>query len=149
MENEFKRIVEINGVKIEVDLRTAKRVDEFKVGSYIKILKKEYSSYQSHFGMIVGFDEFKMLPTIIVAWLSQSNWDDPLQFSYINAESKDIEICAVQESDFSLKKGDILEHFQRKINKSKQEIQDIEMKRDYFIKMFGKYFEQLKVSDVC
>ena len=40
---EEKRIVEIDGVKIEVDLRTAKRVDSYKVGDNVKILEKEKS----------------------------------------------------------------------------------------------------------
>ena len=34
--DENKRIIEVNGVKIEVDLRSAKRIDEFKVGGYRK-----------------------------------------------------------------------------------------------------------------
>ena len=35
---EEKRIVEIDGVKIEVDLRTAKRIDTFAVGDNVKVL---------------------------------------------------------------------------------------------------------------
>ena len=40
---EEKRIVEIDGVKIEVDLRTAKRIDTFRVGDNVKVLCKEYN----------------------------------------------------------------------------------------------------------
>lgn len=59
-----KTIVEINGIKLEVDLRTAKRVEEYKVGDMVKVLKKEYGdSYKSYAGMIVGFDAFVALPT--------------------------------------------------------------------------------------
>lgn len=46
-----KRIIEVNGVKLEVDLRNARRVDEFRVGSPVKVLVKNYSTYESHFGM--------------------------------------------------------------------------------------------------
>ena len=32
-----KQIIEINGVKLEVDLSTAKRIDEFRVGDTVKV----------------------------------------------------------------------------------------------------------------
>ena len=34
---EEKRIIDINGMKMEVDLRTAKRIDTFKVGDNVKV----------------------------------------------------------------------------------------------------------------
>ena len=43
MSEDNKRIVEIDGVKIEVDLRKAKRVDSFQVGDNVKILEKKYN----------------------------------------------------------------------------------------------------------
>ena len=35
---EEKRLVEINGIKMEVDMRSARRVDTFKVGDNVKVL---------------------------------------------------------------------------------------------------------------
>ena len=142
MENEFKRIVEINGIKVEVDLRTAKRVDHFKVGDAVKILNKRYSdTYESHFGMIVGFDEFKKLPTIIVAYLDTSTWESPLKFKYINSETKDVEICPQDPKDLGVEKSDIIQAFDREENKKEQELLEIKRKRKYFNEMFGRYFE--------
>ena len=40
---EEKRIIEVNGIKMEVDLRNAKRIDQFKVGDSVKVLVKSYS----------------------------------------------------------------------------------------------------------
>ena len=40
-----KTIVEINGIKMEVDLRHATRVEEFKIGSKVKVLKKQYENH--------------------------------------------------------------------------------------------------------
>lgn len=69
MNDQNKRVIEINGVKLEVDMRYAKRVDELRVGSKVKVLNKEYSSYKVYPGVIVGFEEFDNLPTIVVAYL--------------------------------------------------------------------------------
>lgn len=54
-------IVEINGIKMAIDERTAtiQKVDTFKVGDPVKVLIKEYSSYNAKFGVIIGFDNFK------------------------------------------------------------------------------------------
>lgn len=138
-----KRIVEINGVKIEVDLRTAKRVEEFKVGDAVKILVKKYGdSYESHFGMIVGFDEFKALPTIIIAYVdtSWSGSGEPLKFAYLNAKTEGIEICAHDAKDIGLKQADILHSFDRLMTKKSEELRDLERRRFYFNEMFGRYF---------
>lgn len=41
-------IIEINGVKLEIDLRHAKRIDNLRVGDTVKVLRKRYDdSYES------------------------------------------------------------------------------------------------------
>ena len=70
MENqEQKRIIEVNGVKMEIDLRNAKVVENYKVGDYVKVLIKEYNSYKSYIGNIIVFDNFEKTPTIVIAYL--------------------------------------------------------------------------------
>ena len=44
-------IIEINGLKLEIDLRSAKRIDSFRVGDNVKILRKDYNSYKSCYGV--------------------------------------------------------------------------------------------------
>ena len=78
-----KRIIEIDGVKVEVDLRTAKRVDSFKVGDNIKILDKEYDNYKVKPGIIVDFAEFQELPTIVIAVFEEGSWSSVPNISFI------------------------------------------------------------------
>lgn len=139
-----KRIVEINGVKLEIDLRTAKRIDEYKIGDSIKVLIKSYGEkWDSHFGMIVAFDEFKTRPTMIIAYLkSAGSWENPLSFVYLNSDSKDVEICHHDAADIGVERSDILTAFDREISKKEQELKEIARKRDYFERMFGRYFEK-------
>lgn len=139
--NENLRIVEINGVKIEVDLRTAKRIDCFKVGDAVKVLvKPSYSnSYESKLGMIVGFDEFKNLPTIIVATLS---YDGSIEIKAINAETKDLEIAPLTEFTFGWSKSDMLKKFDREIAQKEQELLEKQQKKEVFLSQFGRFFEK-------
>ncbi len=145
-----KRIVEIEGVKIEVDMRTAKKVDSYKVGDNIKVLVKEYSGYKSHAGVIVGFDDFQKLPTIIIAYVNTSSYETPIKFAYLNSDSKEVEICPSDPEEMPIDKNDVIEMINKKILKAEEEVRDLNSKKNYFLKHFALYFkahdEHLSVS---
>ena len=85
---EERTVVEINGVKMEVDLRTARTIDTYKVGDRVKVLVKKYSdTYETHHGVIVAFDNFENLPTITVCYIT-TGYNGDLSFSYINEKNK-------------------------------------------------------------
>ena len=48
------QVIEINGVKLEVDMRYAKRVDLLRIGSRVKVLVKTYSEYKIYPGVKIG-----------------------------------------------------------------------------------------------
>ena len=141
MENENKRIIEVNGVKMEIDLRQAKVIDNYKVGDYVKILVKEYSGYKSYIGNIIGFDNFEKNPTIVIAYLKNEYSTASIEFAYFNSASEDIEITTLNDWDIPLKKSAILEQFQKEILKKEQEVTELKNKANIFEQLFGKYFE--------
>lgn len=142
-EKEHFRTVEINGIKMEVDLRTAKRVDSYRIGDKVKILTKAYSGYESHPGVIVGFDEFKNRPTIVVAYvkIDHSN-DGAVHFAYIHEGNGDIEIVALNSDDLIPTRETVVATFDRLIAKKKLELADLDAKRSYFLERFGAAFAE-------
>lgn len=136
----MSKIIEINGVKIEVDERTAsiQRVDTFKIGDSVKILHRQYDSSAGDikYAIIIGFDQFKSLPTITVAYLDYSE----IKYAYINSSSKH-ELLAVEAHDLAMEKTWVIDRMQDRIIKKEQELADEKAKLDVFIKMFGKYFK--------
>lgn len=138
MNNEEKTIIEVQGVKLEVDLRHAKRIDKFKIGDAVKVLVKEYSDQRVYPGVIVGFENFKDLPTIVVCYLSKYNSE--LKFNFFNAQSKDFDITASHDSYIAIEKGDVVENMDRAIIKKEEELADLKRKKQYFLKHFDKYF---------
>lgn len=142
-----KRIIEINGVKMEIDLRHAKVVDNFKVGDNIKVLIKGYSDYKSNVGMIVGFDEFQKLPTIVIAYLDIDYSTTAIKFVYYNSESKDVEICKINDWDIPYSKQQILDRLDREIDKKTEELRELNSKKEVFLSMFGKYFESKNITE--
>ena len=137
--NEEKRIVEINGVKLEVDLRSAKRIDEFKVGDTVKVLDNRNDKNEVRTGVITDFANFKELPTIIVAvYKAGDYWSKPtIEFIPFNAETKGIEIVGVSAEEIIVSKETIVNKFDDEIAKKRDELNDLIVKRDTFVKYFG------------
>ena len=138
-----KRIVEINGVKLEVDLSTAKVVENYRVGDNVKVLIKKYNNYESNAGVIVGFDEFKNLPTIVIAYLDIGYERAEINFVYLNAQTKDCEICPMLERELPFDKARVLDMFNRNIEKCEQTLTDAKNKKAYFLAEFGTYFKDI------
>lgn len=132
------RIVEINGVKVEVDLRQAREVRSYRVGDKVKLLRKTYDGYKTHPGVIVGFDNFEKLPTIVIAYFESSWTADPkIEFAYLNAQSKDVEACPMIGDEEAPTLEEFNAYFGRAVEKKRAEIRELEEKRDYFVRRFG------------
>ncbi len=138
---ETTKIIEINGVKMEIDLRSAKVIDNYKVGDNIKILVKDYDNFKSYLGTIIGFDEFEKTPTIVIAYLKTQYGSATIEFVYYNSKTKDVEICPLNNWDLPVSKQQVLDRFDGEIEKKKNELSETEQKKKLFIELFGKYFE--------
>lgn len=138
-----KTIIEINGVKLEVDLRYAKRVEHLAVGSRVKCLIKSYGDdYKVLPGVIVGFEPFEKLPSIIVAYLDIDYSTASLKFKSYNAKSVDFEIVAdIDNNALEVNKLDILQKMDREVEKKRVELEEIEQRRAFFVTNFQAYFQ--------
>ena len=137
---EDKRIIEINGIKLEVDMRSARRIDEFKVGDSVKVLDSRDDRNEMRSGVITDFANFKELPTIMVAiYKAGSYWERPtIEFIPFNAETKGIEIVGVNAEEIIVSRDTVVQKFDDEITKKRDELNDLIIKRDTFVKYFGK-----------
>lgn len=136
-------IVEINGIKMEVDLRHAKKIEHYKVGDNVKVLVKEYSNYASYPGVIIGFDEFAKLPTISVCYL-KTGYNAEVKFVYINSESQDVEIVHMTDAD-RMELNLAPEQLDREILKKEAEIADLKSKKAYFLENFNRHLAPVEL----
>lgn len=141
---EDKKIIEVGGVKLEIDLRHARTVETYKIGDSIKVLTKVYEGYQAHPGIIVGFDNFAKLPSINIAYIDIDYKSAELKFIAFNKNTKDVEICVSDEIQLTFKKSDVINVIDRKIAHAETELAEIKMRKAYFLKNFGLYFEKPK-----
>lgn len=134
-----KKIIEVNGVKLEVDMRYAKRIDEFRVGDTVKVLDNRSERNELKTGVITDFANFKELPTIMVAVYKQGDyWSSPtVEFIPYNSETEGIEIVGVSAEEVIVSKETIVQKFDDQIAKKRDELNDLIIKRDTFVKYFG------------
>lgn len=136
-------IIEINGVKLEVDLRNAKRIDTLTVGDRVKCLVKGYGGGMSTYpGIVAGFEPFPSLPSIVVAYLDTSYASKGLVFKTFNSETKDFEIVAdLDQNSLELNRDDVLRTFARDESVKERELQEIRDRRNFFEANFGAWFK--------
>jgi len=142
-------IIEVNGVKIEVDLRTARRIETIKVGSPVKLLSKGgYSSSQTVYpGVVIGFEPFKDLPTIIVAYV-EADWSTAkIKIAHINSKQEAFDLIAAVDKDFSVDKISILSQFNRQIDQKRKEIEAIEEQKRYFETNFATFWTRVQAEE--
>lgn len=145
-----KKLIEINGVKLEVDMRHARKVDDFKVGDNVKVLVKEYGdNYKSHGGVIVGFDNFENLPTIVICYCELSYSSAEIKFVYLNQKSKDIEICHMGEFEKLIDLNSAKQMMEREVVKKESELLDIKRKQQYFLAHYEKTLSGITFEGKC
>ena len=145
MKNKNKKVIEINGIKMEIDLRKAKVIDEYKVGDNLKVLVKDYGDgFKSYIGTIIGFDEFEHHPTIVIAYLKTAYATGTIEYLYYNDATKDTEVCPLNDWDIPITKTEIIDQFDSEIKKAQSQIKEVQNKKKLFSQLFGKYFEKIE-----
>ena len=140
---EDKRIIEINGVKLEVDLRNALNVESYKIGDNVKVLIEEYNNnFKSYPGVIIGFDNFKKLPTILIAYLVTDYSSAKIEFEYFNSKTEKVEICPASKNEIPFEKSKVLELLDSQIIKAEESVKDLKNKKEYFLNNFNAYFKE-------
>ena len=147
MSDTEKTIVEVNGVKLEVDVRYARRIEEIRVGDRVKVLTKKYDGFNVDPGIVIGFEPFNQLPTIIVAYVTSSWSSAEIKFLHYNAKSQDTEIVRAEDDDLSIDRSDIIARFEREIAGKEREIADIREKITYFEKHFRQYWANVAAPE--
>ena len=141
--------IEINGIKMEVDLRHATRIDDLKVGDRVKILVKEYTDYKVHAGIVIGFEPFQKLPTVIVAYVEKSWKAADLKFLYFNNDTRETEMVkAIDDDQLDFDKNEVLRLLDREIEQHRAQIAEIENRKAYFLNNFKAYWERVDAEDV-
>lgn len=143
-----KTIIEVNGVKLEIDLRTARRIEEIRIGSPVKLLSKGgYGSGKVHPGVVIGFEPFKDLPTILVAYIEEDWSNATIKIAAINSKQENFDMVAAVDPDFAVDRDAIIKRFERQISAKEREIDTIREQQKYFETNFKAFWAQVSRQD--
>jgi hypothetical protein len=147
MSEENKRIVEIDGVKLEVDLRTAKVVDRYRIGDPVRVLHPG-TGYGTGIkpGVIIGFCEFDKNPAIEILELDSEYSGATFKLiTIVSGQDNPVQIAPYDRYSGLFSQTDIVTRFDREIQKKELELADLKLKKEYFISDFMKAFQQIGV----
>ena len=131
-------IIEVAGVKLDIDERTAKTVESYKVGDAVKVLIKQYGdTWEACPGVIIGFAAFANRPGIEVLYLSCRYSSTEVKMALLTAESKDLEIAPMSDYEVAFDRADVLDRMDGEIQKGREAVRLLETKRAAFVKFFG------------
>ena len=140
-----KRIVEIQGVKLEVDMRDAIKIEHYKLHDNVKVLiNKGYGDtkdWKMYPGVIAGFVQFQNKPIIIIAYLDIHYDEAKLEFINLASDTKEVEIAPALPEELPIKEADVIGVLDAAIEKKKAELREAQAKKYYFQNNFNKYFE--------
>lgn len=142
------KIVDIKGVKIQIEAPQAKIIENYRIGDTIKILIKEYSdSWTSYPGIIVGFDDFDELPTIIICYISNYYSTPEIKTAYFHEKCDKIEItkCCAYELSFDYEA--ILDALNNDLKEKQIKAEEVKAKINYFMRHFGEKFAKFANED--
>lgn len=135
-----RRTIEVNGIKLEVDMSTARRIDTFRVGDNVKLLKKadSYNSAKVFAGIITSFDNFKDSPSITVAYVKPQTYgcSPNIEFVYLTKDNTEFEMVLASDDEIKLSGDGVIESFERMISQKENEASELREKLAYFKKYF-------------
>lgn len=144
--NEISKIEQfaVGAITIAAGRDAAIRAEVLKVGDAVRVLvKPSYGEPAVHTGVIVGFEPFKELPTVIIAYVEVGYGKAEMKMLYFNEKSKDTEILpAAPDCMIDIERSRVLDFFDNEETKALAAVDELRAKRSYFEKYFGTIIPQ-------
>ena len=138
----MSQVIEINGLRVEVSAVTTAEYS-FKIGDAAKILVvPSYAGSEPavHPAVIVNFENFQDLPTLVVAYLT-NDYNAELKFAHVNAKSAArYQLVPADNLTLALDKQYVVQRMDNEITRKERELADLIARKDYFLSRFGKFF---------
>jgi hypothetical protein len=96
---------------------------------------------------VIGFEPFKDLPTIVVAYVEEDWLKYEIKVVAINSKQENFDLIAAVDPDFSIDREVIIKRFDRQVAAKRREIEAIEEQRRYFETNFKAYWAQVSRQD--
>jgi len=143
--NEVIKMAEfaVGALTIAASRDAAIRAEVLKIGDPVRVLHKGSfgSGHDVDTGVIVAFEPFKELPTVVVAYVESKYGSAEMKMLAFNDKTENVEIIAAPPSALlSVERKRVLDTFDNEERKELAELDEIRAKRAYFDQHFGCLF---------
>lgn len=137
----------VGAITLAATREVAMRAEVLTIGQTVRVLHKgKYGEGKKvSTGVIVGFEPFTNLPTIIVAYVDSEYGATEMKISAYNKDTaKDFEIIAApSDSLLEIDRKKVVDLFASEERKLQASIDEVRAKRDYFERFFGDVIKGL------
>lgn len=135
---ETTRVITVQGYEMELDLTKTRVFHKYRIGDSISVSVKRFSGeLNSYSGIITGFNHFKNLPAIRIAYFETGPSEYKVVFRDINSETTDIEICPTTPGEFRYNARTLLGGMER-------EVKNMEAKTDELKRTLNSFMYECK-----
>lgn len=129
----------VGAITLAANRDMAVRAEVLQVGDTVRVfVKPSYGEPKVHTGVIVGFEPFKEMPTIIIAYVEVDYNKAEMKMLYFNGQNKDTEILpAAPDTNIEIERTRVLDWFDSEEKKALALADEVRAKRAYFEKYFG------------
>lgn len=137
----------IGSLVLAASREAAIRAEVLRVGDAVRLLEKpgSFGEAKVHTGVIVGFEPFKDMPTVQIAYIEHSYSKAELKLlAYTEGNEKYDVVAAPKDFLLEVERDRVLEYFDAETRKLQGEIDTLRRKRAYFEQHFGKLFAEIE-----
>lgn len=143
--------MEINGIKLEADLREAKRIDSVTIGDNVEVYIDDCGLCDVRHGIITDVSLYGENVILVIATLVYDQNNLP-QIDFIRISNGDgCKIMKVDGEELCMTKSGLLEIFELEIQKRKDEALELEKRlcffKENFLKKCGFLVAECDVED--
>lgn len=135
----------VGAITLAASRDAAVRAEVLRVGDAVRVMSKpSYGSPKVSTGVIVGFEPFKELPTVIVAYIECDYSKAEMKMLYFNDKATEFEILpAAPDTNIEIEKSRVLDWFDSEEQKALASVDEVRAKRRYFDKYFGSVMAKI------
>jgi len=136
--------VNVGHYSFEISDPVITQTTKFKIGDKVKLYIKDYNN-SIYPGVIVGFDDFKDLPTISILYIQYGE----IKLIGLNEVNKDT-VQIIPSNEASMLDDNfqtVLFSLNQKIVEAQSRLTELKLKRDFYIKHYGKDLNKTDSAD--
>jgi bifunctional DNA-binding transcriptional regulator/antitoxin component of YhaV-PrlF toxin-antitoxin module len=139
----MKKIIELNGSKVEIDFESAKKIETYKIGDSVKVIVKKYgNNYSLCPGVITGFvsdgNDFNAIEVLLMKFDSYAQSGSMEVIFITDKPDGEYILAPLTTADTFVKYDTAIDLIERDIQKKVFELEQAKSRLKFIVEYYGK-----------